>query len=206
VTIAYTAVILAGGRASRLGGVAKPLVEVGGRTLLDAALSAAAGAREVVVVGEVPVPAGVLQVVEDPPRSGPAAGLAAGVRALSEDAPWTLVLASDVPGVEQAVPTLVASAEDDLDSDGVCFHDESGHPQWMLGLYRSPRLRGRIEGVESTDLSLRRLLAPLLVRTIAGDPAAIADCDTWDDVEAARARSSGTAVGMASTRSGDEIG
>ncbi len=205
-TIAYTAVILAGGRASRLGGVAKPLVEVGGRTLLDAALSAAAGAREVVVVGEVPVPAGVLQVVEDPPRSGPAAGLAAGVRALSEDAPWTLVLASDVPGVEQAVPTLVASAEDDLDSDGVCFHDESGHPQWMLGLYRSPRLRGRIEGVESTDLSLRRLLAPLLVRTIAGDPAAIADCDTWDDVEAARARSSGTAVGMASTRSGDEIG
>jgi len=206
VTIAYTAVILAGGRASRLGGVAKPLVEVGGRTLLDAALSAAAGAREVVVVGEVPVPAGVLQVVEDPPRSGPAAGLAAGVRALSEEAPWTLVLASDVPGVEQAVPTLVASAEDDLDSDGVCFHDESGHPQWMLGLYRSPRLRGRIEGVESTDLSLRRLLAPLLVRTIAGDPAAIADCDTWDDVEAARARSSGTAVGMASTRSGDEIG
>lgn len=205
-TIAYTAVILAGGRASRLGGVAKPLVEVGGRTLLDAALSAAAGAREVVVVGEVPVPAGVLQVVEDPPRSGPAAGLAAGVRALSEEAPWTLVLASDVPGVEQAVPTLVASAEDDLDSDGVCFHDESGHPQWMIGLYRSPRLRGRIEGVESTDLSLRRLLAPLLVRTIAGDPAAIADCDTWDDVEAARARSSGTAVGMASTRSGDEIG
>ncbi|MBC7310369.1 MAG: NTP transferase domain-containing protein [Tetrasphaera sp.] len=204
--MAYTAVILAGGRASRLGGVAKPLVEVGGRTLLDAALSAAAGAREVVVVGEVPVPAGVLQVVEDPPRSGPAAGLAAGVRALSEEAPWTLVLASDVPGVEQAVPTLVASAEDDLDSDGVCFHDESGHPQWMLGLYRSPRLRGRIEGVESTDLSLRRLLAPLLVRTIAGDPAAIADCDTWDDVEAARARSSGTAVGMASTRSGDEIG
>jgi len=206
VTIAYTAVILAGGRASRLGGVAKPLVEVGGRTLLDAALSAAAGAREVVVVGEVPVPAGVLQVVEDPPRSGPAAGLAAGVRALSEDAPWTLVLASDVPGVEQAVPTLVASAEDDLDSDGVCFHDESGHPQWMLGLYRSPRLRGRIEGVESTDLSLRRLLAPLLVRTIAGDPAAIADCDTWDDVEAARARSSEAAVGMASTRSSDEIG
>lgn len=205
-TIAYTAVILAGGRASRLGGVAKPLVEVGGRTLLDAALSAAAGAREVVVVGEVPVPAGVLQVVEDPPRSGPAAGLAAGVRALSEEAPWTLVLASDVPGVEQAVPTLVASAEDDLDSDGVCFHDESGHPQWMLGLYRSPRLRGRIEGVESTDLSLRRLLAPLLVRTIAGDPAAIADCDTWDDVEAARARSSEAAVGMASTRSGDEIG
>lgn len=205
-TIAYTAVILAGGRASRLGGVAKPLVEVGGRTLLDAALSAAAGAREVVVVGEVPVPAGVLQVVEDPPRSGPAAGLAAGVRALSEEAPWTLVLASDVPGVEQAVPTLVASAEDDLDSDGVCFHDESGHPQWMLGLYRSPRLRGRIEGVESTDLSLRRLLAPLLVRTIAGDPAAIADCDTWDDVEAARARSSEAAVGMASTCSGDEIG
>lgn len=185
--------ILAGGRASRLGGVAKPLLQVGGRSLLEAALAAAAGAEQVVVVGDVPVPAGVRQTVEDPPRSGPAAGLAAGMSHLTVDTPWTLVLASDVPGVDRAVPALVAAARSDdhydHDYDGVCFHDETGHPQWMLAMYRAAALRQVIDAVETTDLSLRRLLAPLRLRTIAGDPAALADCDTWDDVEAARTRS-----------------
>ncbi len=48
-----SAMVLAGGRARRMGGVAKPLLEVGGRTLLDAALDAAwdAGAGETGVVG-----------------------------------------------------------------------------------------------------------------------------------------------------------
>lgn len=189
-TIAYTAVILAGGRAARLGGVAKPLLDVGGRSLLEAALAAAAGAAEVVVVGDVPVPSGVRQIVEHPPRSGPAAALAAGVKDLTLDAPWTLVLASDVPGVDRAVPTLVTVAEGDTAHDGVCFHDETGHPQWMLALYRTAALRKAIDAVETTDLPLRRLLAPLRLRSVAGDPAAIADCDTWDDVAAARTRES----------------
>lgn len=203
-TIAYTAVILAGGRASRLGGVTKPLLDVGGRSLLDAALAAAAGAEEVVVVGDVPVPAGVRQIVEDPPRSGPAAGLAAGVAHLSMAAPWTLVLASDVPGADRAVPGLVAAAADDRDNDGVCFHDETGHPQWMLAMYRTPPLRNALDAVETTDLSLRRLLAPLRLRTIAGDPAAIADCDTWDDVETARSRNRERAWGSESADTADE--
>lgn len=187
-TIAYAAVILAGGRAARLGGVAKPLLEVGGRSMLDAALAAAAGADEVVVVGDVPVPDGVRQIVEEPPRSGPAAGLAAGVRDLTVDAPWTLVLASDVPGVDRAVPALVAAAAIDAGHDGVCVHDETGHPQWMLAMYRTSLLRHALDAVDTTDLSLKRLLAPLRLRSIPGDPAAIADCDTWDDVEEARAR------------------
>ena len=63
----HDAVILAGGRATRLGGTAKPLVEVAGRTLLQSALDAASGADRIVVVGPVPVPPGVLRPVEDPP-------------------------------------------------------------------------------------------------------------------------------------------
>lgn len=185
-TLEHAAIILAGGRGARLGGVAKPLVEVGGRTMLQAALSAAAGAQEVVVVGDVPVPPGVLQTVEDPPRSGPAAGLAAGVRALTVEAPWVLVLASDLPGVERAVPTLLEAAAG-VSSDAVCFHDEQNHPQWMLAVYRTPALRAAIESQETTDLPLRRLVAPLTMTTIPGDSAAITDCDTWEDIEAARA-------------------
>ncbi|KAB7743862.1 NTP transferase domain-containing protein [Nostocoides sp. F2B08] len=192
----HDAVVLAGGRATRLGGASKPLVEVAGRTLLDRALDAASGADRVVVVGPVPVPPGVLRTLEDPPFSGPAAALAAGLAALvdavgsARPAPWTLVLAADVPRAAFAVPVLLSAAADDPEADGVCFHDAQSHPQWMLALYRSPALRAAVSTVSTTDLSMRRLLAPLTLMTIPGEAAEIADCDTWQDIEAAREQES----------------
>lgn len=184
----HDAVVLAGGRARRLGGAVKPLVEVGGSSLLQRALDAAAGADRIVVVGSVPVPAGVLRTVEDPPFSGPAAGLAAGLAALDGTAPWTLVLAADVPRAAAAVPALLAAAAGDPAADGVCLHDATSRPQWMLGLYRTRALRSAVAAVTTTDLSMRRLLAPLTLTTIPADPDDIADCDTWQDIEAARER------------------
>jgi molybdopterin-guanine dinucleotide biosynthesis protein A len=188
----WDAVVLAGGRARRLGGVVKPLVRVGDRTLLDAALSAAAGADRVVVVGEVPVPPGVLQTLEEPPHGGPAAGLAAGVSALGPElAPWTLVLAGDLPEAERAVPLVLAAAQAaaaDPAVDGVCLQDAEGRPQWLLAAYRSERLRSVLAATPARDLSMRRLLAPLRLRPLPADPGLIADCDTWEDVATARAR------------------
>lgn len=190
----HGAVILAGGRATRLGGTAKPLVEVAGRTLLQSALDAASGADRIVVVGPVPVPPGVLRTVEDPPFSGPAAALTAGLAALveagrpRESAPWTLVLAADLPRAAAAVPELLSVAAAEPAADGVCFHDAQSHPQWMLAVYRSTALREAVSAVSTTDLSMRRLLAPLTLMTIPGEATDIADCDTWQDIEAARER------------------
>jgi molybdopterin-guanine dinucleotide biosynthesis protein A len=109
--VSHDAIVLAGGRGSRLGGVVKPAVSVGGRRLLDIALAAVAGARRVVVVGDIPVPDGVLRTREDPPFGGPVAGVEAGFAALAADrrAPWTVLLASDLPDAEAAVATLLAS-------------------------------------------------------------------------------------------------
>ena len=73
----YTAVVLAGGRAARLGGQAKPQLEVGGRTMLAAVLAAVTDAARRVVVGPAqPVPADVVLVREGPPGGGPVAGAA----------------------------------------------------------------------------------------------------------------------------------
>src|SRR3954470_17192435 len=59
-TAPWTAVVLAGGRAARLGGQAKPQLEVGGRSMLAAVLDATSGAAVRIVVGPPqPVPAGV---------------------------------------------------------------------------------------------------------------------------------------------------
>lgn len=116
------AVILAGGCAHRLGGVAKANLRVGTRRLLDVVLDAVDGAREglegsnVVVAREsVEVPWSVIRTMEDPPGSGPLAGIRAGLQALPPAQPDDLVLvcAVDSPGIGRSIRQLREALEDD---------------------------------------------------------------------------------------------
>ncbi|MDF4251785.1 DUF6457 domain-containing protein [Streptomyces sp. WMMB303] len=80
----YTALVLAGGGARRLGGADKPAVTVGGRTLLDRVLAACGDATATVVVGpRRPTCRPVLWAREEPPGGGPLAALQAGLDALA---------------------------------------------------------------------------------------------------------------------------
>jgi molybdopterin-guanine dinucleotide biosynthesis protein A len=126
--VLFDAVLLAGGRATRLGGADKAGLEVRGRTLLDHALDAVSGARRVVVVGdERPTSHPVLWAREHPPYGGPVAATYAGLEVLGRGTPvhltgleaestgrlhrstppgdlglaLVLVLAVDMPGVSQ---------------------------------------------------------------------------------------------------------
>ncbi|GAB3162627.1 hypothetical protein GCM10027059_15680 [Myceligenerans halotolerans] len=92
----YDAIVLAGGRASRLGGATKPGLLSGGVPLLHLALDAAQGARRIAVVGPDDLagviaahPAAPRTVLtrEDPPFGGPVAGIAAAFDALVPPAP-----------------------------------------------------------------------------------------------------------------------
>ncbi|WP_431983865.1 DUF6457 domain-containing protein [Streptomyces qinglanensis] len=79
----YTALVLAGGGARRLGGADKPAVTVGGRPLLDRVLAACGDAAATVVVGpRRPTCRPVLWAREEPPGGGPLAALQAGLDAL----------------------------------------------------------------------------------------------------------------------------
>ena len=81
----FDGIVLAGGSATRLGGVDKALVEAGGKPFLERAIEALADARRTIVVGpprEVTAPS-LLWVEESPAGGGPAAALGAG---LSRDA------------------------------------------------------------------------------------------------------------------------
>ena len=80
--------VLAGGRAARLGGEDKAGLEVGGTTLLERALAAVSGARTVVVVGdERPTCRSVLWTREHPAYGGPVAAAYAGLDALRRGSP-----------------------------------------------------------------------------------------------------------------------
>lgn len=184
VPLDFDAIIVAGGRGSRLGGVIKADLEVGGQRLLDRVLTAARHARQRVVVGVVDVPEGVRQIVEDPPGSGPAAGLVAGLDAIVDPAEWTLVLACDLPGAEQAVPQLVAAAIAGGEADGHCLGSDDGTPQWLLGIHRSDALRkAAADYGDARQRSVRGLLASLRLAVIADTDDVGHDLDTWGDYE-----------------------
>ncbi len=185
----FDAIVLAGGRGRRFGGPAKPEYAVAGRRLLDIALAACAGARRVVVVGDVPVPDGVLLTREEPPFGGPVAGVAAGFEALESHAEWTLLLASDLPDAEAAVRVLLA-AEPEPRHDGACLVDAAGRRQWLLGCYRTASLAARIAD-RGDSAALHQLLEPLPLLEVDRGASSVLDLDTPADAAAWAARLDG---------------
>lgn len=188
----FDAVLLAGGRASRVQGADKTGFTSGDATLLDRAVEASVGARTLVVVGlrdgRVP-PAGALLTREEPARSGPVAALAAGLDVVEVAAPWTLVLACDVPRAPEAVQALLAGDGDGDGErrDGLLAIDSDGRRQPLLGLYRTGALETRLAALRAdgplTDLSLRRLLDGLDLLEVPVPDELCADVDTADDAD-----------------------
>ncbi len=180
------AILVAGGRATRMGGVDKPLVEVRGRSLLQRTMDAVDGCETIVIVGPSSVVTGDVEPVwvrEDPPFAGPAAAVVAGLGAIT-DAEWTFVLACDLPFADQAVAVLAASVELlPADTDGVCLADASGRPQWLTGVYRTRALRrgASVLPARGRDAPVRALLDDLAVAVVRA-PAAARDIDTWEDL------------------------
>ncbi|MEV8272054.1 NTP transferase domain-containing protein [Microbacterium sp. NPDC077184] len=193
------AILLAGGRATRLDGADKPLLDVGGRSLLTRAVDAAAtvGAAALTIVGPESVLSGVeiptRWVREDPPFGGPAAAIVAALAATpAEDAPeWTLVLAGDLPHAEEAARLLVADLDlFPADTDGVCLADASGRPQWLTGAYRTRALREAASALpeQGRDAAVRALLDDLAVAVLRAPAHVTDDVDTWEDLHRARRR------------------
>jgi molybdopterin-guanine dinucleotide biosynthesis protein A len=175
------AVLLAGGAGSRLGGVDKGALRLGDATLLERALGALAG-LEVVVVGPPLALPGVRVVREDPPRSGPAAAVVAGLRALPP-VDEVLLLAVDLPRLPDALPLLLAAP---AGPDGVVAVDADDRVQWLLGRYRRAALEAAAEALgHPADRPLRALLGGLDVARVHLPPGLEADVDTVADARRA---------------------
>ena len=182
------AIVLVGGRARRMAGAAKPLLEVGGRTLLDRTVSALtdAGCLPIIVAGPVlddRLP--VRWVREDPPFAGPVAGIAAALAAMPEPEPeWTLVLAGDLPHADAIVGRLTARLADA--ADAVVFTADA-HPQWLAGAYRTAALRTAVGPADVTGASCRAVLGGLDIAWLTDEDGITADIDTPADLTRVRA-------------------
>ena len=186
------AIVLAGGRSSRLGSAPKSELIFEGETLLRRTLRAADAARNIIVVGphlSESLPVGIHHTRESPPFGGPVAGLAAGMLALTdfstESSDCVLVLACDMPHIGRAVPALLRAFAESAASDGVIAVDAEQRRQPLAACYRTSRLnsilRARNEAGGPAGMSMFHLLEGLNLAPIAVPPHATADVDTWED-------------------------
>ncbi|MEC3952374.1 NTP transferase domain-containing protein [Nocardia sp. CDC153] len=183
------AIVLAGGKASRMGGVDKPAIVVGGQSMLDAALAAVAGCARTVVVGphRPELPPEILQAQEIPAGAGPVAAIAAGLGALAGcefPAGLIVVLAADMPFLTAAAVNELLSHARESGSDAVFAADASGRPQYLVGVWRRAALSAALSGMESLVNRPMKALVP--VDTAMVPLPGVEDCDTPEDVRRAR--------------------
>ena len=175
----YDAIVPAGGAATRLGGITKPGVDIGGRRIIDRVLEALAGAARIVVVGDdVPLPDGVVTTRDPEPGCGPAGAVAAGLERVTSVV--VVLVAADMPFVTRALIERLAT---DVRDDGAIAVGRDGQPQWLLSAWRTDALRS---AALRPSASLRAALQPLEWQPTPVDAVELVDCDTPDDVLRAR--------------------
>jgi molybdopterin-guanine dinucleotide biosynthesis protein A len=195
----FAAIILIGGKARRFAGCAKSELVVGDSTILDRMLAATEGAVARVVVGArpadaEPLPQGVLQVLEDPPGSGPARSVQAGLAAVPDDCDRVAILGGDLPFLTTEALRLLhqhtsgpGSGGDD-GKRGAIFCDNAGRRQWLCGLWPTDLVR-RNAGEIEPGAPARLLFSDIEVETVTWEDASPPpwfDCDTPDDLAQAR--------------------
>lgn len=186
----WAAIILAGGRGSRLDGADKAGLSVNGKTLLEWAAQACAGADHIVVVGSVTGsiatslvgPVGGVDLVEENPRfGGPARGLFNGLDAVSSRPDLICVLAVDMPHVSAASLARLRAAA--ASTDGAVLVDPSGHRQWAMALRRDRLLEVRPSGdAQRHALTMDTLLSRLNIVDVPAVGEEHRDIDTWADL------------------------
>lgn len=167
------AIILAGGRSSRMG-ADKAQVRVDGVRLVDA-LTASLDLPYVVVS---PFDLGIPTVSEDPPFGGPVAGIAAGLAHLGTE--LIAVLAVDAPRSAAVIPLLASSLGSA--ADVAVVEDPDGRIQPLCALWRRDALEAALASIEVRDASVMQLLrAAQQVVAVPGDGSE-RDYDTPDDL------------------------
>jgi molybdopterin-guanine dinucleotide biosynthesis protein A len=185
--------IVAGGGATRLGGVCKPLLRVRGRPVLERLLALRTLADEVLLVSADPrLPdAGTRRVTDLVPGRGAPGGVHAALAQASS--PWVLAVGGDMPFLDgRAVLPLLDARGDDVDA---VAYTVAGRLEPLAALYRSALAPRFAEALSRQGESFRTLWGRLRGRTLpesalreaTGDVRAVlslnlpSDVATWVD-------------------------
>lgn len=129
----------------------------------------------------------VVAVQEDPPFSGPASGIAAGLAALAADGGHVLVLACDMPGAAAVVRHLAAELAGSAPGSGIMAVD-GGRKQPLAAIYPVAGLLAAVEEARAAhrleNASVFSVVANVNMKDCAVPTGLTADIDTWADARA----------------------
>jgi molybdenum cofactor guanylyltransferase len=182
-----SALILAGGKATRLGGIAKHEILVEGETIFARQTRLLAPrVAEILVAG--PAIEGYRRVTDTIENAGPLAGIAAGLAACRT--PWLLVLAGDMPHVSAELVDAMAKwgrtpLSDELDAVGVRVN---GLPEPLLSMLHTRTLPVIERALAAGRFKASRILTDdgLRVRWLDADPEAVRNINSPEDLGASR--------------------
>ena len=183
----YAAIVLAGGRSERLGGLDKAMVEFAGSTLLDRVLDAVSDAQQITVVGPIrPVASRVTWAQEQPPGDGPVAAFGAGLE-VTPSVGTVVLLATDLPFIGDAVPALLDALTPD--TEVAVLKDADGRVNYLASAWRQDVIDAQLARIgDPAGLPMRRLFSDLTVAEVADAGGWGFDCDTPEALDIARRR------------------
>ena len=179
--MSVTAIVLAGGRGSRLGGLDKASLTHGGVTLLDALLAALPTDWPVVVAGSPrSTQRSVRWAQEQRPFGGPVAGLAAALPLV--DTAQVALIAVDMPHAAVLLPGLAAH-EWRSPADIAISVDSEGRRQQLVCVANTAALVAAVAGIGEPYGAAMRDVQELMsvVEVPCGDDRLVVDIDTADD-------------------------
>jgi molybdopterin-guanine dinucleotide biosynthesis protein A len=172
----YSAAILAGGQARRLGGIDKSALAVGTRSILDRQLSLLRGLTPHILIvigqGSPAPPVDVPVVVDRVPRAGPLGGIYTALMEAPTDR--VLVVACDMPFL--TAPFLEQLAARGADVDVAVPRSAAGRHPLCASYARA--VAGHLKmRIDSGNLRVRDALDGLVVRELGPDELASHDPD-----------------------------
>jgi molybdopterin-guanine dinucleotide biosynthesis protein A len=184
---AFDALILAGGRGSRMGPPAKPLHKLAGWPMLDHVVLACSAANRQIVVGPSRIGIGEpLFCREQPAGSGPVAAISAGLRHVTQ--PVVLVLAADLPFIAGALGPLRALLASGS-AEAAALVEPTGRVNHLAAAWRTAALYAALDRLgEPAGRPVRALYDSVEVGYLPDFDAFGADCDTPVDLRLAESR------------------
>jgi molybdopterin-guanine dinucleotide biosynthesis protein A len=188
--LGYDAIVLAGGRGSRLRGAGspdKPGLPLAGWPLVDHVLLAASGAGNRIVVGPNRIAlASPVFCREQPAGSGPVAAIAAAASRVRR--PIVAVLAADLPFIRPALHQLRERVRLGP-AEAAVLVDTAGRSNYLAAVWQTSALLKALDALDDpANLPVRVLYQAREVARVPDFDAHGADCDTPDDLRVARER------------------
>ena len=173
-------IVVAGGKASRMGGLDKAMLPLGlrGNALLAEVIKSCPGKVFVVGYPRESIAAGNFTWLPDlNPDGGPAAGVWSGLASVTSE--YVFISAADQTLVPETVSALITAA---AGNDGAWALRSDGSGQPLCACVRTDLLRDLLAPTQGINQSPLRLLSGLKMVGVTVNPDQVVDFDTWQDV------------------------